>query len=420
MVFSKALHSDTASPVARLQTHSLEEIRHRRIREWLPDAMAVAGVDLYVVFTREGAPDPLSHELGLGSAGSRAAGLFRVAANGDLERTAIVAKPYLGRVEASGCFDVMHGYAQEGIGPHLAQAIRSLAPRRIAVNTSRDVAIADGLTTGMREHLTELIGPDLTSRLVSSAPIVLSIFGRKFPEEIAAIERAVFATQAILTEALSSAVTQPGTTAGSIAEAIRRGASDRDMEVVFMTMRFGGRSPTGAAPEDVVRAGDLVSIDCGLASGGYCSDIQRTGYVLRNRETAAPDDLQSMWAVTLAAQDAAVLALQPNSTGLAVDGAARTVIQGAGFKEFPHAAGHSLGRRVHDVGPILGPAWPGYGSLVHSPIEPGQVFAVEPMVYAHAPSQGGEIRMGLEENVVVEISGPRLLGAPQRHLVLIA
>jgi hypothetical protein len=62
----------------------------------------------------------------------------------------------------------------------------------------------------MRDHLTELIGPDLSSRLVSSAPIVLSIFGRKFPEEIAAIERAACATQAILAEVLSSAVIHPG------------------------------------------------------------------------------------------------------------------------------------------------------------------------------------------------------------------
>jgi Xaa-Pro aminopeptidase len=191
------------------------------------------------------------------------------------------------------------------------------------------------------------------------------------------------------------------------------------MEVAFRTIRLGSRSPSGAVTEDVVRAGDLVTIDCGLVSSGYCSDIQRTGYVLRASETAAPDDLQSMWAAPLAAQDAAVLALQPNSTGLAVDRAARAVIQGAGFNEFLHATGHSLGRRVHDVGPMLGPAWPGYGALVLSPIESGQVFAVEPMVYADAPSQGGEIQMGLEENVVIEISGPRLLGIPQRHLLLI-
>lgn len=398
----------------------LEEIRRRRIREYLPEAMASAGVDLYVVLMREGAPDPLSNELGLGSLGGRVAGLFHVSAGGSLQRIAIGAKPYLRHLEASGCFDVVHGYAHEGIGPHLTRVIQSCSPRRIAVNTSRDLATADGLTTGMREHLMEAIGPDLSSRLVSSTSIVLSIFGRKLPEEIAAIERAVLATQEVLTEVLSRAVIQPGTAAKSIAEAIDAGARNRGMEIAFKTIRIGSRSPTGALPGEAIRVGDLVTIDCGFTSGGYCSDIQRTGYVLRDSESTAPPDLQSMWAATLAAQEAAVLALQPGGTGLAVDEAARAVIRGAGFQEFPHAAGHSLGRRVHDIGPMLGPAWPGYGSLVHSRIEPGQVFAVEPMVYAHAPSQGGEIRMGLEENVVVEGSGPRLLGTPQRHLFLIA
>jgi Xaa-Pro aminopeptidase len=75
---------------------------------------------------------------------------------------------------------------------------------------------------------------------------------------------------------------------------------------------------------------------------------------------------------------------------------------------------------VHDVATGLGPDWPGRsGSLVRAPIEPGQVFAVEPMVYEHIESQGGEVRIGLEDDVVVEESGARAFGAPRRHLILI-
>jgi Xaa-Pro aminopeptidase len=279
--------------------------------------------------------------------------------------------------------------------------------------------MADGLTAGMRDMLAEPVGPELASRFVSSEPIVLSILGRKFPDEIAAIERASVVTQTVLSEVLSPAVVGSGTSAAAIADAIDERVRALGMDVAFSTIRIGGRSPAGASPGESVGRGDVLTIDCGLVHQGYHSDIQRTAYVLRDDESSAPDAIQAMWDVTLNAQEAAIGALRPDSTGLAVDTAAREVVRAGGFKEFPHATGHSLGQRVHDIGPMLGPDWPGYGSLVHVRIEPGQVFAVEPMVYESVASQGGEVRMGLEENVVVEPSGPRVFGVPQRQLLLI-
>jgi Xaa-Pro aminopeptidase len=151
--------------------------------------------------------------------------------------------------------------------------------------------------------------------------------------------------------------------------------------VAFSTIRIGGRSPAGASPGESVGRGDVLTIDCGVVHQGYHSDIQRTAYVLRDGESSAPRELQTMWDVTLRAQEAAIGALRPDATGIAVDTAAREVVRAGGFKEFPHATGHPLGQRVHDIGPMLGPEWPGYGSLVHVRIQPSQVFAVEPMVY---------------------------------------
>jgi Xaa-Pro dipeptidase len=248
------------------------------------------------------------------------------------------------------------------------------------------------------------------------------MLSRRFPEEIVLIEQAAVATQEMLGEILSRDSIHPDvTTEQDIREALERKTTARQMTVAFMTIRLAARRLDDPATDRTVRPGDLVSIDFGVVHQGYCSDIQRTAYVLRDGEGAAPADIQRMWDVTAAAHEAAFQSLRPGSTGLAVDSSARRVIEAAGFNGYPHAAGHSLGRQVHDVGPMLGPDWPErYGTLVHAQIQTGQVFAVEPLVYAHVDSQGGEVRIGLEDDVVVEEFGARPFGTPQRRLVLLS
>ena len=82
--------------------------------------------------------------------------------------------------------------------------------------------------------------------------------------------------------------------------------------------------------------------------------------------------------------------------------------------------GHAIGLKVHDVGPMLGPDWKErYGDPVFFPIEAGQVFAVEPMLYIHPPEIGYDFHTSLEENLVVEEDGARYIGSPQTKLILI-
>ncbi len=110
----------------------------------------------------------------------------------------------------------------------------------------------------------------------------------------------------------------------------------------------------------------------------------------------------------------------PGATGNDADRAGRAAVVAGGYEEFPHGTGHPIGLKVHDVGPMLGPDWrERYGAAVFFPIEPDQVFAVEPMAYASPPELGYEVHASLEEDVVVEASGPRYIGTPQTRIILI-
>jgi Xaa-Pro dipeptidase len=396
-------------------------LARRRILELLPEAMHARGVDLFIVFTRENARDPFSDEVGLARAVARTAGLFHLDTAGVLHRSAIAASYDTTPIEESGLYEQVIPYREEGIKPHLSKAVTHTAPRRIAVNTSRDLTIADGLTSGMRDYLELALGQDLSARMVSSEAIILSILGRKFPEEIALLERAAIETQEILARCLSSEIVRPGvTTERALGDAIEADTRSRGLGVAFTTVVVGPTRGHSSPTDRVIQRGDLIRIDYGVVNQGYCSDIQRTAYVLAEGETEAPAEIRKMFDVTLASHEAAIATMRPGANGLAADSAARRVIEQAGYRGYPHAAGHGLGRKVHDVGPMLGPDWPErYGSLVRATLEPGQVFAVEPMVYAEVPGQPGELHIGLEEDVVIEASGARIFGNPQRSLILI-
>ena len=102
--------------------------------------------------------------------------------------------------------------------------------------------------------------------------------------------------------------------------------------------------PHGVAGERVIREGDFITMDFGVLYQGYCSDMTRTvalGY--------ATDEMKLVYETVLAAQLAGIAASKAGVPGKDIDGAARKVIEEAGYGPyFGHGYGHSLGLEVHE------------------------------------------------------------------------
>jgi len=395
------------------------KIRRDRINILLPRVMAEQTIDAWLTFTRENTKDPILDVIGIDDIVARGAFVFALK-DGKFRRIAIAASYDVDPIEKSGLYDEVIAYRSEGVKPHLKKLFDQLDPARIAVNFSRDVPIADGLTAGMRAYLDEALG-GRAKKFVSSERLVVSLLGRKLPEEIAALEAAAIGTQRIIAEALTSAHVRPGVTSEKdLNDWMEARAKELGFEVAFASVVVGPQRGHSEPTDRVIERGDAIRIDWGASYGGYCADIQRTAYVLKEGETAAPPWLQRLWDATLAANRAAVAQLRPGRTGNDVDRAGRGSLTAAGFPEYPHGTGHAIGLRVHDVGPMLGPDWPErYGAPVFFPIEAGQVFAVEPLIYTRPPEIDYDIHTGLEEDLVVEEKGARYIGTPQTALILI-
>ncbi len=395
-------------------------IQHERINQLLPEIMQEQNVDMWLVFTRENSEDPILPTIGIKHIVARGAFIFSLK-NGEYKKIAIAASYDTSPIEATGLYDQVISYKTEGVKPYLKDWVEKLNPNKIAINYSRDVTIADGLTVGMRKYLEETLGDTYSKRFVSAERLVVSLIGKKLPMEIAALKTAVIATQKIIKEALTAEQIEIGvTTENDLGKFMTRRTKEMGMDVAFLSIVVGPVRGHSEPTDRSIEAGDLIRIDFGARYEGYAADIQRTAYVLKPREDEPPAEILHLWEVTFKANQACIAAIKPGVAGNDIDKVGRQVIMNAGFEGYPHGSGHAIGLKVHDVGAQLGPDWQErYGNTVFFSLEINQVYAVEPILYTPDPRTGIEIHIALEEDVVVTNAGAELIGEPQTELIII-
>jgi Xaa-Pro aminopeptidase len=98
-------------------------------------------------------------------------------------------------------------------------------------------------------------------------------------------------------------------------------------------------------------------MDFGVKVDGYCSDLQRTFYIMDKEETQVPFEVKKGFETILKTIEECRQAMRPGVQGLVIDQLARQIVTGAGYEEFPHALGHQVGRFAHDGTALLGPTW---------------------------------------------------------------
>ena len=329
----------------------------------------------------------------------------------------------LGNLEAetarrSGAYQEVIGYDQS-IQPDLLRVLQRLNPRQIAVNTSLDDPTADGLTYGMyRQLIKYLASTPFGDRLIPAETIISALRGRKSPTELARIQKAIDFTEQIYRSTFE--YLQPGMTEIQVSQFMHAQVQEKGFSEAWdyedcPAVNSGPDSVVGhAGPTGIqLQRGHLVHFDFGVKVEQYCSDIQRMLYLLRPGETGAPEPVQRAFETEVRAVQAAVNAMRPGVVGAEIDHIARSIITEAGYPEYMYGTGHRLGRTAHDGGGMLGPHWKKYGNLPDQPLEPGQVYTVEPGLAV--PGYG---YIGLEEDVLVTESGAQMLSAGQTSLIL--
>ena len=303
----------------------------------------------------------------------------------------------------------------------IGEVLKRLDPKVLALDYSSDDAAGDGLTLGMYMMLQNVFKTiDFKGEVVSSFPVITKVKGIKTPSQI---ERIKFcAVQAEKYLSMVPSICKEGTTSLDIFNFLQKVAYDDGYGMSWAESQCPGVSVDPNVPaghmgiiSTPIVKGYVINIDYGISHDGYCSDLQRMYYVLKDDEDDAPEHVKKAFYLVRDAIKAAADFMKPGVTGFQVDQVARHMIVDEGFDSWNAALGHQVGHETHDGGTILANRRPRYNrpSLIDTPLDAGNVFTLEPSV------EIAEGRIGLEEDVVITENGCEFLNPPQRELMLI-
>ena len=170
-----------------------------------------------------------------------------------------------------------------------------------------------------------------------------------------------------------------------------------------------------------LKAGDLISIDCGLQLDGWVADSAQTLAI-----GEVDDEKERLIDATHAALLAGIDAARPGNSVGDIGSAVQAVVEGAGFSVVRSLVGHGVGRDMHEP-----PQVPNFGTPGHGPgLAPGTVIAIEPMVNAGGPevvmaadgwtvsAADGRPSAHFEHTVAVTENGPRVLTGTHEPLAV--
>ncbi|MBI1933146.1 MAG: aminopeptidase P family protein [Ignavibacteriales bacterium] len=374
-------------------------------------------IDMWMTFVREtgNIKDPMLEMIvGTGATWHSA---FIITKEGDT--VAIIGSLEEANMKSVGTFKTIVPYLKS-VKADLINILDKYNPNKIALNFSRNSSMADGLTHGVYLELIDLLKETpYAERFVSSEEIVAALRGRKSKAEVDLIKDAIKETLIIFDEVTD--FIEPGKTEKEVADFVRRKVKERGFDFAWDEEHcpavFTGPDTAGAhsGPTDrKIQRGHVINMDFGVKKNGYCADLQRTWYVLKEEETQAPEEVLRGFNVIKNAIIKSGDAMKPGKLAWEIDNIARSYIVENGYEEYPHGLGHQVGRVAHDGGAMMGPKWERYGNLPLLPLELGNVFTIEPRL----PIKNYGIAT-MEEIVWIKENGVEYLSKPQTELYII-
>jgi methionyl aminopeptidase len=162
----------------------------------------------------------------------------------------------------------------------------------------------------------------------------------------------------------------------------------------------------------VLKAGDIVSLDCGVVLDGYYGDSAITVPV-----DGLTPELQKLLDVTRESLALGIAAARVGNTIGDVGAAVQKLVESNGFSVVREFVGHGIGTKLHED-----PQVPNYGTPGHGPkLRDGMVIAIEPMVNMGGPetrllddkwtavTQDGSYSAHFEHCIAVTKNGPVIL-----------
>ena len=403
------------------------EVKAEKMRIHLQRSMRKNGIDMWIIMSREFHPDPVLDLFGghgiAGWYGHRNAYIFR-----DPGGSKKLESVLLGTHQSNFMlrfYDRIQSYGEEGLTPHLRDYVQDADPARIAINRSRTVSMADGITTEMLAFLETAVGEKYVSRFESSESLLFDYVGYRTDAELEIETEASWRTWFILKRAFSNEVITPGETHlldvwSWIVDEWKSQHLEFNFPPGLTIHRRGVEGGLSAYDNPLILPGDVLHVDFGVRLMGLVTDQQHLAYVLRPGETSAPAGLVD--AFNQSARVAQIYAeeLVPETAGTRVK---ENVERRAADENIDALIyGHTQGNWVHGVGARTVYDWPDrYGIFARKPVRMREFWSIEFRTLSEIPEWDGQaVPMAREEDAWIDDSGKtHFITGPQQQLWLI-
>lgn len=421
-----------------------QDIIAKRLNTVLLPAMRRHGIDLWLVFSREHNLDPMQSEIGGGWGGVRNAYLF-FDRGSDVPEKLFIGSHELHDSTIPDNYDklIYYGYGKDGVTADLKRVVEERDPKRIGINVSPTLPMADGLSWSLHRFLEEALGPKYAARMTSAELLVRDFRTNHIQDEWRPYENLCRWTVLWEEEALSNAVIEPGrTTVADVHWWLRQQAADLGLIIEFLPNVRVTRNGENLAPsnsrEHVIQPGDVLSIDAGVGYIDYRTDIKRTAYVLRPGETDAPASVRKAFSDAVRVTDLLTANMKPGAVAHEVWAKTMKDAEALGYHSGVNPAGssiirdqrgrpevgiysHSVGNATHDIGARVAQNWPfAYGDRVGYELAVNAWYSVELHVSTPIPEWDRRLLpIRIEEEAALTERGIEYFVPRQTKLLLV-
>ena len=401
--FQHAADYSVLSPRQRVIPEN--QILAQRLDRLLPQLMADAGLDMWLVINREYAEDPVYFTLvpqPTFAARRTTMLVFSRNSDGSVSKLSVNRYP-LGALYQSA----WSGGDLEQQWQALAAEIVKRAPTQIGINVSEHWPVADGLTAGLHQQLLKVLPVEYQSRLVPAEKLVIRWLEQRTQAELEVYPQVASLARAVIAEAFSNKVITPGvTTTDDVAWYIRERFEQLDLPVWFMpnvNLQRAGQACGEDSPfcggNGVIQRGDVLHTDVGICYLKLCTDTQEMAYVLKNGEPDVPVGLKAALATGNRWQDLLTAEFKVGRSGNAILAATQKSAAKAKINHSTYT--HALGFVGHAPGPTIG-MWDNQGPTAVQgdwPVYANTAYAIEGNIKQAVPEwQNQLVQIKLEQS----------------------
>ena len=408
----------------RQQAKVIDEIQKDRLENLLPKLMKLHDIEMWVLITREYNEDPLVKTfLPPTWLNARRRTIIVFSLKDGIFKSAAITRYPFGKLIPS----LWNKEKEPNQWKALSNYIEAQNPKNIAVNTSENYALADGLVRTDFDNLINVLPKKLTSKIISSEPLAVSWIETRTKREMILYKQLVSITHNIIKQAFSNQVITPGiTTTDDVVWWLREEVRSLGLNTWFHPTVDVQRNESsdlysfdGKSKFDIILPGDLLHCDFGISYLTLNTDCQQLAYVLKRGEKNAPEELIKALKDGNTVQDFLTNNFVLGKTGNHILKIALNQSKKAGYK--PQIYTHPLGVFGHSAGTTFG-MWDAQNGVPGSgehPLQLETVYAIELNTKVYINGWNKEIRIMLEEAGYFGSEGFNYVNGRQTKLILV-